>query len=139
MSDKSEGPGWWIASDGKWYPPELHPSVRDNSPPEGPAKEPAVAGEGSAPRRWQGQADKEVHVGPQFPDLFQKAMQGSHLADNVSVKWDGDERRQESRPTVGTARTVSGSRSGSTPVTAGAVGATFGAPAPSKRKWRKGR
>lgn len=25
MSDVSQGPGWWIASDGKWYPPELHP------------------------------------------------------------------------------------------------------------------
>lgn len=28
MSDISQGPGWWIASDHKWYPPELHPSVR---------------------------------------------------------------------------------------------------------------
>lgn len=25
MSDVSQGPGWWIASDGKWYPPHLHP------------------------------------------------------------------------------------------------------------------
>ena len=23
MSDASQGPGWWLASDGKWYPPEL--------------------------------------------------------------------------------------------------------------------
>ena len=22
MSDTSQGPGWWQASDGKWYPPE---------------------------------------------------------------------------------------------------------------------
>jgi hypothetical protein len=29
MSDVSRGPGWWMASDGKWYPPELHPSVRE--------------------------------------------------------------------------------------------------------------
>ena len=21
MSDQSQGPGWWIGSDGKWYPP----------------------------------------------------------------------------------------------------------------------
>jgi hypothetical protein len=28
MSDFSQGPGWWIASDDKWYPPHLHPSVR---------------------------------------------------------------------------------------------------------------
>ena len=22
MSDMSQGPGWWLASDGKWYPPQ---------------------------------------------------------------------------------------------------------------------
>ena len=27
MSDVSEGPGWWQASDGKWYAPELHPDA----------------------------------------------------------------------------------------------------------------
>ncbi len=26
MSDTSQGSDWWIASDGKWYPPEQHPS-----------------------------------------------------------------------------------------------------------------
>jgi hypothetical protein len=26
MSEVSGGAGWWIASDGRWYPPELHPS-----------------------------------------------------------------------------------------------------------------
>ena len=25
MSDVFEGPGWWMASDGKWYPPKDHP------------------------------------------------------------------------------------------------------------------
>ncbi len=25
MSDTSQGPGWWLASDGRWYPPESHP------------------------------------------------------------------------------------------------------------------
>jgi hypothetical protein len=28
VSDASQGPGWWQASDGKWYAPELHPSAR---------------------------------------------------------------------------------------------------------------
>lgn len=28
MSDISRGPGWWQASDGKWYPPESHPNAR---------------------------------------------------------------------------------------------------------------
>ncbi|HXQ44067.1 MAG TPA: hypothetical protein VN816_05480 [Acidimicrobiales bacterium] len=37
MSDMSQGPGWWIASDGKWYPPHLHPSVRvPEQPGSGP-------------------------------------------------------------------------------------------------------
>lgn len=22
MSDQAQGPGWWLASDGKWYPPQ---------------------------------------------------------------------------------------------------------------------
>ncbi|MGP0109525.1 MAG: DUF4190 domain-containing protein [Acidimicrobiales bacterium] len=25
MSDTSQGPGWWLASDGKWYPPSVPP------------------------------------------------------------------------------------------------------------------
>ncbi len=31
MSDTSQGPGWWMASDGKWYPPEAHPDQRSVS------------------------------------------------------------------------------------------------------------
>ncbi len=39
MSDGSPQPGWWQASDGKWYPPETHPSRRatEPSPPTQPA------------------------------------------------------------------------------------------------------
>ena len=33
MSDVSQGPGWWVASDGKWYPPELHPNFASAPPP----------------------------------------------------------------------------------------------------------
>ena len=33
MSDSSQGPGWWIASDGKWYAPHLHPDFRPPPPP----------------------------------------------------------------------------------------------------------
>jgi hypothetical protein len=33
MSDTSQGPGWWLASDGKWYPPELW----TGPPPSGPS------------------------------------------------------------------------------------------------------
>jgi hypothetical protein len=34
VSDESQGPGWWLASDGKWYPPELAPGAQP--PPGGP-------------------------------------------------------------------------------------------------------
>lgn len=33
MSDASQGPGWWVASDGKWYAPELHPNYVPPPPP----------------------------------------------------------------------------------------------------------
>ena len=33
MSDVSQGPGWWQASDLKWYPPELHADYVAPSPP----------------------------------------------------------------------------------------------------------
>ena len=40
MSDQSRGPGWWLASDGKWYPPDQAPTVPPPetwaAPPPGP-------------------------------------------------------------------------------------------------------
>ncbi|WP_421119959.1 hypothetical protein ACE2AJ_00945 [Aquihabitans daechungensis] len=35
MSDTSQGPGWWQASDGKWYPPEQAPGAGPAGPPPG--------------------------------------------------------------------------------------------------------
>lgn len=32
MSDVSQGPGWWQASDGKWYSPEQRPAVQATAP-----------------------------------------------------------------------------------------------------------
>jgi hypothetical protein len=135
MSDKSEGPGWWIASDGKWYPPELHPSVREES-----ATTPSMQGlDGVPKRRWDDDPAKATHVGPQFPDLFQKALQGSHVADNISVKYDGEERRAGGGASMAgvSAHSVTNTSSG-TEGSSGVVGATIGAPV-SKKRWRKGR
>lgn len=39
MSDTPNGPGWWQASDGRWYPPESHPS---NQPPLRPPSPPGT-------------------------------------------------------------------------------------------------
>jgi hypothetical protein len=41
VSDVSQGPGWWLASDGRWYPPETHPQYRAATTT---AAEPAAAG-----------------------------------------------------------------------------------------------
>jgi len=40
MSDVGQGEGWWVASDGKWYPPELHPSYAPPPPPPLPSYTP---------------------------------------------------------------------------------------------------
>ncbi|MCU1354075.1 MAG: domain containing protein [Acidimicrobiales bacterium] len=36
MSDTSQGPGWWQASDGKWYPPEQATPATPTPPPTAP-------------------------------------------------------------------------------------------------------
>lgn len=41
MSDQSQGPGWWQASDGKWYRPEQHPNYQPPAPAP-PAPTPAA-------------------------------------------------------------------------------------------------
>jgi uncharacterized RDD family membrane protein YckC len=35
MSEVSQGPGWWQASDGKWYPPQTQPAPPPGQPPDG--------------------------------------------------------------------------------------------------------
>jgi len=35
MSDQSQGPGWWQANDGKWYPPESAPPLVAPQPAKG--------------------------------------------------------------------------------------------------------
>lgn len=42
MSDWGQGRGWWQASDGRWYPPESHPSVLP-PPPVGGRDGPGAA------------------------------------------------------------------------------------------------
>ena len=102
MSDVSQGPGWWIASDGQWYPPELHPSVREQvDVPVG-----AAVSDGSTSGQWSGDAGPAAHVGPHFPDMFQKAQRANALADNVAVMHDNANER-------GTSPAFAGARSGS--------------------------
>lgn len=43
MSDVSQGPGWWLASDGTWYPP--HTAPQTTLPPNASAEAPYAAAE----------------------------------------------------------------------------------------------
>ena len=56
MSDASQRLGWWIASDGAWYPPELHPAIP--TPPQvsnyQAVPEAAVGGTGPEPSVFSG-------------------------------------------------------------------------------------
>ena len=42
MSDTSQGPGWWLASDGQWYPPHLHPAMEIGQPSSWLSYQPSV-------------------------------------------------------------------------------------------------
>jgi hypothetical protein len=55
VSDLSQGPGWWLASDGKWYPPETHPSAGSNVLPTEVAEASEVAADqpGLPARAWR--------------------------------------------------------------------------------------
>jgi len=46
MSDVAQGPGWWQASDGLWYPPERHPGYQPPSAQAG-YQQPEAADPGS--------------------------------------------------------------------------------------------
>jgi hypothetical protein len=40
MSDTAQGPGWWLASDGRWYPPESRTTPPPPPPPVALAPQP---------------------------------------------------------------------------------------------------
>jgi Domain of unknown function (DUF4190) len=51
MSDVSQGSGWWLASDGKWYPPETWtgPPLPTAVPPGSPMPQPGALPMGGEP------------------------------------------------------------------------------------------
>ena len=50
MSDVSNGPGWWQASDGKWYPPEQQQNSQASAPPPSSAAPPSGSPGGASHR-----------------------------------------------------------------------------------------
>ena len=81
MSDTSQGPGWWQASDGKWYPPEQAPGA---TPPAGPpAGAPMGAPMGAAA---QGNlADWGTRASSYVIDYVALGILGSLISNTVSV------------------------------------------------------
>lgn len=69
MSAQSPGPGWWQASDGKWYAPEQHPSFIAEHEPAVPAPVAAVP---PAPGWWQA-SDGNWYSPEQHPSVSEAA------------------------------------------------------------------
>jgi hypothetical protein len=67
MSEISQGPGWWIASDGKWYPPESHPDVRAVTPPVGSSLPYTV---GASPSHETATQNPSTSKAPRRPHRF---------------------------------------------------------------------
>jgi len=64
MSDISQGPGWWQASDGKWYPPEQAPGA---TPPPIPGQPPAGGPPGyGQPAAYGAPGGGEATIGAAF-------------------------------------------------------------------------
>jgi hypothetical protein len=80
MSDKPLGPDWWQASDGTWYPPELHPSMQGAAP--SPAQAPDSSSLAPSTIAPVPTAD-EVHLAPvaQMPSV----VPGAHAAPVTPV------------------------------------------------------
>ncbi len=71
MSDVSQGPGWWVASDGKWYPPHLRPDYRPEPPPSAapvqPLSPPQPVG-GQSPAQGERPTTPPASSPPKSPD-----------------------------------------------------------------------
>jgi hypothetical protein len=118
MSDTSQGPGWWLASDGKWYPPELwtgppesrpqsqtsqgippdpgaapYPDSADNPPGGLPGSAGTAAGTtyGSAPGTYPGeQGESQYPQDPQYPQYPSGSYSsGSYGGPSPSAKTNG--------------------------------------------------
>lgn len=65
MSDTSQGPGWWLASDGKWYPPEQWTGPPTTSPP--PTSAPTFVPTQSSTQAYPQTQPGQVPIYPSMP------------------------------------------------------------------------
>ena len=114
MSDMSKGPRWWQASDGNWYPPELHPGyVSARTPP--PATPPGATGTASAlgrsPRR-------EPYVGAHLVAVAFKTLACVTLLGGAVATWQIVDHLRASATASDTIAQAAGASAGSTVFTA---------------------
>jgi hypothetical protein len=66
VSDQSQGPGWWLASDGKWYPPEAAAGATPTQPqiPADPASTPTTVQPAATPPPTTPPAGPPTQPGP---------------------------------------------------------------------------
>ncbi len=100
MSDMSQGPGYWVASDGKWYPPELHPSRRQ--PQSEPSVSPSSAGPvGAATYPGPQGASAPFSLSPHGPTPGWGGTQTATLAHPVAqIGFDADAFALSSNPSA---------------------------------------
>lgn len=104
MSDVAGGPGWWKATDGKWYPAEAHPNTvlqqQAQQEPQGKSSEPSIS---EAAHTGVAQPTPEItfyyvtyHGG--FTHLnFTSAVGDLRFTDDCLVLLDNDRNLKESR------------------------------------------
>ena len=143
MSDKPQGPGWWLASDGTWHPPELHPSaqaeaaevVEVTGSATGRTAVPSPVPELNTRPTWTGESDRRPEACPMYPDLFEQAVAGTSLANVVKVNYtDGEPRPSLDAPRSGGPVSEDDLVMAGSSRTPAEVGAFTGASA--KRRWR---
>lgn len=78
MSDQSQGPGWWMASDGKWYPPAPAPPGLPVPPP--PPLPSSAAPVQDGPRYDAVVNKKSINMAVLTSQLNQRWKQGWRLA-----------------------------------------------------------
>ena len=78
MSDTQPDPSWWLAVDGRWYPPELHPDAA-NTPTGGPTFRGSA---GSGPTQIRDRAERG-RIGEEAGTVLARCRQG-RLRDDVA-------------------------------------------------------
>src|ERR1700722_4368699 len=96
MSEVPQGPGWWPATDGKWYPPEMHPDYvnLDTSPP--PTTSVGLGTPDTSASRPQRSDELAVYRG-RAPGWYRDSAN-----PDTARYWDGTTLGEERRTTVST-------------------------------------